>query len=57
MERDAYSAQLKTTNAAFKRGHEAMISLITKAAHEFDGGKGMIVLDWEVLLQWVDMLE
>ena len=34
-----------------------MASLYTEAAHEFDGGKGVFLLDWEVLLRRVNVLE
>jgi len=57
MERDAYNAQLEEGDAAFNRGRVAIMSLVTRAAYEFDGGKGMLIPDWEVLLQWVDVLE
>ena len=34
-----------------------MASLYSEAAHEFDGGKGVFLLDWEVLPRWVNVLE
>ena len=34
-----------------------MASLYSEAAHEFDGRKGVFLLDWEVLIRWVNILE
>ena len=34
-----------------------MISLISKAAEEFDSGNEILMLDHEVLLRWVNVLE
>jgi len=34
-----------------------MASLFTEAAHDFDGGKGVFLPNWEVLLRWVSVLE
>jgi len=50
MERDFHTSLLESIDAAFERGRQAMASLFTEAAHEFDGGKGVFLPDWEVLL-------
>ena len=34
-----------------------MASLYSEAAQEFDGGKGVFLPDWEVLLWWVNVPE
>ena len=34
-----------------------MASLYSEATQEFDGGKGVFLPDWEVLLRWVNVLE
>ena len=46
MERDFHTSQLETIDAAFERGHQAMMSLLTEAIHEFDGGKDLFLPDW-----------
>jgi len=51
MERDFHTTLVESTDAAFERGREAMASLYLEAAHEFDGGKGLFLLNWEVLLR------
>jgi len=56
MERDFHTTLIESTNA-FERGRQAMASLYSEAAHEFDRGKGVFLLDWEVLLCWVKVLE
>jgi len=50
MERNFHTTLLESTNAVFKRGRKAMAFLYSEATHEFDGGKGMFLPDWEVLL-------
>ena len=57
MERDFHTTLLESTDVTFERGHKAMASLYLEAAHEFDGGKGVFLPDWEVLLHWVNILE
>jgi len=52
-----HTTLLDSTDASFKRGRQAMASLYSEAAHEFDGGKGVFLPDWEVLLRWVNVLE
>jgi len=52
-----HTTLLDSTDASFERGHQAMAFLYSEAAHEFDGGKGVFLLDWEVLLRWVNVLE
>jgi len=34
-----------------------MMTLMTRAAHEFDVSKGIFVLDLDVLLYWLNVLE
>ena len=34
-----------------------MAFLYSEAAHEFDGGKGVFLPDWKVLLCWVNVLK
>jgi len=50
MERDFHTSQLESIDIVFKRGHQAMASLFTEVAQEFNGGKGMFLPDWEVFL-------
>ena len=57
IERDFHTTPLESTDAAFERGRQAMTSLYSKAAHEFDSGKGVFLPDWGVLLRWVNVLE
>jgi len=57
IEREFHATLLKLTDAAFERGCQAMASLYSEAAHEFDGRKGVFLLDWEVLIRWVNILE
>jgi len=45
MERNFHTTRLESTDAAFERGHKAMASLYSEAAHEFDGGKGVFLPD------------
>jgi len=52
-----HTTLLDSTDASFERGRQAMASLYSEAAHEFDGGKGVFLPDWEVLLRWVNVLE
>jgi len=51
MEKDFHTTLLESTDVAFERGRQAMASLYLDAAHEFDGGKGLFLLNWEVLLR------
>ena len=57
MERNFHSTLLKSTDVAFERGRQAMVSLYSEAAHELDGRKGVFLPDWEVLLRRVNVLE
>ena len=57
LESNFYATLLESADAAFERGHQPMASLYSEAAHEFDGGKGVFLPDWEVVLRWVDVLE
>jgi hypothetical protein len=57
LEAELHHSLLESTDASFERGRQAMASLYSEAAHEFDGGKGVFLPDWEVLLRWVNVLE
>jgi len=57
LESQFHSTLLETTDTSFQMGRQSMASLYSKAAQEFDGGKGIFLLDWEVLLRWINVLE
>ena len=57
LESNFHNTLLDSTDATFEMGCQAMASLYSEAAHEFDGGKGLFLPDWEVLLHWVNVLE
>ena len=52
-----HTTLLDSTDSSFKMGRQAMASLYSEATHEFDGGKGVFLPDWEMLLRWVNVLE
>jgi len=45
LESNFHNTLLDSTEATFERGRQAMASLYSEAAHEFDGGKGVFLLD------------
>jgi len=47
LESQFHSTLLETTDTSFQMGRQSMASLYSKAAQEFDGGKGIFLLDWE----------
>ena len=50
MEKEAYNAQVEVADDAFKGGCAAMMTLMTRDAHEFDADIGILMPDWELLL-------
>ena len=57
LESNFHTTLLEAADTSFEAGRKAMASLYSEAAHEFDGGKGAFLPDWEVLLRWVSVLE
>ena len=57
LESNFHTTLLEAADSSFETGRKAMASLYAEAAHEFDGGKGVFLPDWEVLLRWVNVLE
>jgi len=57
LESEFHATLLESTDTSFEIGRQAMASLYSEATQEFDGGKGVFLLDWEVLLRWVNVLE
>ena len=45
MERNFHTTLLESTGAVVERGRQDMASLYLKAAHEFDYGKGVFILE------------
>ena len=57
LESNFHTTLLESTESSFEAGRKVMASLYFEATHEFDGGKGVFLPDWEVLLHWVNILE
>ena len=57
LESNFHTTLLNSADATFERGRQAMASLYSEAAHEFDGGKSVFLPDQKVLLHWVNVLE
>jgi len=57
LESEFHHTLLETIDTSFEMGRQSMASLYSEAAQEFNGGKGVFLPDWEVLLRWVNVLE
>jgi len=57
LESNFQTTLLEAADSSCEAGRKAMASLYSEAAHEFDGGKGVFLPDWEVLLRWVNVME
>jgi len=57
LESNFHTTLLESTESSFEAGRKVMASLYFEATHEFDGGKGVFLPDWEVLLHWVNIME
>jgi len=57
MKRQAYQAHLDAANISYQKGHEAMMDLMTRVAQKYDGCKGELMPNWEILLQWAEVIK
>ncbi|KAJ8437474.1 hypothetical protein Cgig2_002975 [Carnegiea gigantea] len=56
-EETSYQAQLDAANISYKKGHEAMMDLMTRVTQKYDGRKGELMPNWEIFLQWAEVIK
>ena len=55
LESNFHTTLLESADSSFEAGRKAMASLYSEAAHEFDGGKGVFLPDWEVPVSYTHL--